>query len=98
MPVIIMKATCACPTHILKIGRVYNVPNHIAAPLLAGGMYSHQHSTGGKSVFVPAAEIYDERRHGRKPILRVPKKPDPSDTGDVVEVEPEIEYMSEDDE
>jgi hypothetical protein len=88
-----MLATCASPTHILKIGRVYNVPQHIAKPLLEGCMYSHQQSAGGKTVFVPAAELYDERKHGKKPILRVPRKPDPNDQGDVATDEPEVEYL-----
>ena len=89
---IFMHATIANPEVILRAGKVYDAPNRIAKAVMKQTLIGNVSwnddtesvdvSTGG-----PAAVPYDERKHGKKPVLRIPARPDPEDRADVSDEE-----------
>jgi hypothetical protein len=95
---IYLNACVACPDYVLPAGKVFDVSPKLAAKLMsteAGGIPVYT-GEGGAMRFKPAAERYDERKHGKRPVLRVNVRPDPGDI-ECEQVEPEIEYLSTED-
>jgi hypothetical protein len=91
---IFMRGCVARPEYVLKANKVYDAPAKLAAKLMStehGGI-PNVTGEGGAVRFMPAAEKYDERRHGRRPILKIPARPNPGDVEREV-VEEEIEYL-----
>ena len=84
---VLMMETVAHPDYILKKGRVYDLPRGIAQKQLKSTLVGNVTVDAKNDVHMvsggPAAVEYNERRHGKKPILRVPSRPDPEDRPDI---------------
>lgn len=95
---ILMHATSASPECILKAGKVYDVPNRIARAMLKATLVGNVSADDKNKIHVtsggPAAVEYNERIHGRKPVLRVPSRPDPEDRPEISDEE-EFEALQE---
>jgi hypothetical protein len=95
---VMMSGTVANPKYILKQGKLYDLPKWLADIVLSNknGGIPVIAGDGSVSRFESAGVPYNEKLHGRRPILRVPARVDPMDIPEE-ESEPEVEYLQTED-
>jgi hypothetical protein len=95
--ILFMHATVSNPECILRAGSVYDAPARVAKAVMAQKLACNaSFNNGGRKIHVlagePAAVPYDERRHGKRPVLKIPSRPCPAD-GDMEHIEEPFEEL-----
>ncbi len=90
-----MRHCVANPKYILKGGKVYDAPKWLYDLLVSpkqGGVPVYTDDGGAGTKFEPAGVPYNEKLHGKRPILKIPARPDPEDV-ERDEIEEEFEEL-----